>query len=428
VLERITAPFEHLLRNAITHGIETPDKRAAAKKAEIGEIRLELTQESNEVQIVFADDGAGLDIPRIRAKAVEVGLMGERVGLSDAEIADFIFQPGFSTVTEVTQLAGRGVGMDVVRNEIAALGGRIELKSEAGKGTRFEIFLPLTLAVTQAVIVKAGGRIWAIPAVMVEQVMQLREEHLQKAYKMRLAEWQDRRYPFHYLPHLLGTPSAAAEKMRFSPVLFLRSGSNAIALHVDEMLGSNQEIVVKAIGPQLQRIAGITGATVLGTGEIVLILNPVQLALREIPGSAPAVARQAPKLQAAPVTQPTIMVVDDSLTVRKITGRLLERQGYLVITARDGVEAMEKLQETTPDVMLVDIEMPRMDGFDLTRNVRGDARLKRVPIIMITSRTADKHQNYAREIGVNTFLGKPYQEEQLLAEINGFLKGRRVAA
>jgi chemosensory pili system protein ChpA (sensor histidine kinase/response regulator) len=281
--------------------------------------------------------------------------------------------------------------------------------------------------VTQAVIVKAAGRIWAIPAVMVEQVMQLREEQLQKAYKTGQAEWQDRRYPFHYLPHLLKTQDAVAEKMRFSPVLFLRSGSNAISLHVDEMLGSNQEIVVKAIGPQLQRIAGITGATVLGTGAIVLILNPVQLALRDVIAVTPAIVHEAPRAQAAP-TQPTIMVVDDSLTVRKITGRLLERQGYLVVTARDGVEAMEKLQTTVPDVMLVDIEMPRMDGFDLTRNVRGDARLKRVPIIMITSRTADKHQNYAREIGVNTFLGKPYQEEQLLGEINGFLKARRVAA
>ncbi len=427
VLERITAPFEHLLRNAITHGIETPAQRRAAGKAEIGEIRLDLTQESNEVQIIFADDGAGLDIPRIRDKAVEMGLLGQGVSLSDVEIADFIFHPGFSTATEVTQLAGRGVGMDVVRNEIAALGGRIELKSQAGKGTQFTIFLPLTLAVTQAVIVRAGGRIWAIPAVMVEQVMQLREEQLQKAYKTGQAEWQDRRYPFHYLPHLLALQDARAEKGRFSPVLFLRSGSAAISLHVDEMLGSNQEIVVKAIGPQLQRIAGITGATVLGTGEIVLILNPVQLALRDVIAVAPTVVHEAPKPQAAP-SQPTIMVVDDSLTVRKITGRLLERQGYIVVTARDGVEAMEKLLETVPDVMLVDIEMPRMDGFDLTRNIRGDARLKHVPIIMITSRTADKHQSYAREIGVNTFLGKPYQEEQLLAEINGFLKGRRAAA
>jgi chemosensory pili system protein ChpA (sensor histidine kinase/response regulator) len=195
---------------------------------------------------------------------------------------------------------------------------------------------------------------------------------------------------------------------------------------VDDMVGSNQEIVVKSIGPQLQRIAGITGATVLGTGEIVLILNPVQLALKEV-AARPAVVHEAPKPQAA-ATQPTVMVVDDSLTVRKVTGRLLERQGYLVVTARDGVEAMEKLQALVPDVMLVDIEMPRMDGFDLTRNVRADARLARVPIIMITSRTADKHQNYAKEIGVSHFLGKPYQEDDLLEKISGFLRERRAAA
>jgi chemosensory pili system protein ChpA (sensor histidine kinase/response regulator) len=427
VLERITGPFEHLLRNAITHGIESPEKRAAAGKAEIGEIRLELVQEGNEVRLALADDGGGLDIGRIREKAIEKGLMGPRVALSDAEIADFIFQAGFSTATEVTQVAGRGVGMDVVRSEVAALGGRVEMKFTQGQGTRFTIYLPLTLVVTQAVLIRAGNRSYAIPSVMVEQVLQMRQEQLETAYASRQIEWQDRRYPFHYLPHLLGTPDATGEQKRFSPVLFLRSGTNAIALHVDEMVGSNQEIVVKAIGPQLQRIAGITGATVLGSGEIVLILNPVQLALKEITAAAPLAAREAPKPQATP-TQPTIMVVDDSLTVRKVTGRLLERQGYLVVTARDGVEAMEKLQELIPDVMLVDIEMPRMDGFDLTRNVRADKRLTGVPIIMITSRTADKHQNYAREIGVSHFLGKPYQEDDLLSKISGFIKERRAAA
>jgi len=274
--------------------------------------------------------------------------------------------------------------------------------------------------------VRAGNKSYAIPSVMVEQVLQLRQEQLESAYASRHTEWQGRRYPFHYLPHLLGVSEAVAEQKRFSPTLYLRSGTNAIALHVDEMVGSNQEIVVKSIGPQLQRIAGITGATVLGTGEIVLILNPVQLALKEA-GVAPTMVRKAPKPVVA-TTQPTIMVVDDSLTVRKVTGRLLERQGYLVVTARDGVEAMEKLQTLVPDVMLVDIEMPRMDGFDLTRNVRADARLSKVPVIMITSRTADKHQNYAREIGVDHFLGKPYQEDDLLEKISGYLRDRRAAA
>ncbi len=211
--------------------------------------------------------------------------------------------------------------------------------------------------------------------------MQLRQEQLVAAYASRQTEWQDRRYPFHYLPHLLGLSGVVAERKRFSPTLYLRSGTNAIALHVDEMVGSNLEIVVKAIGPQLQRVAGITGATVLGTGEIVLILNPVQLALKEV-ATRPAIVYEAPKPQAAAM-QPTIMVVDDSLTVRKVTGRLLDR---------------------------------------------ADKRLARVPIIMITSRTADKHQNYAKEIGVSHFLGKPYQEDDLIAKISGFLKERRAAA
>src|SRR6266705_2550504 len=347
--------------------------------------------------------------------------------LSEAEIADFIFHAGFSTATEVSQLAGRGVGMDVVRTEVAALGGRVEMRFTRGQGTRFTIYLPLTLAVTQTVLVRAGSKTYAIPSVMVEQVLQLRQEQLVSAYASRQTEWQDRRYPFHYLPHLLGISDAIAEQKLFSPTLYLRSGTNAIALHVDEMVGSNQEIVVKSIGPQLQRVAGITGATVLGTGEIVLILNPVLLALKEVGTAVPAVVHEAPKPQAV-AAQPTIMVVDDSLTVRKVTGRLLERQGYLVVTARDGVEAMEKLQQLIPDVMLVDIEMPRMDGFDLTRNVRADARLSKVPIIMITSRTADKHQNYAKQIGVSHFLGKPYQEDDLLAKIAGFLKDQRAAA
>ena len=282
VLERITGPFEHLLRNAVTHGIEAPEKRHAANKAEIGEIRLELKQEGNEVQLALSDDGAGLDIDRIRQKAIETGLMEQGATLSESEVADFIFHPGFSTATEVSQVAGRGVGMDVVRNEVAALGGRVEMRFARGQGTRFTIYLPLTLAVTQAVLVRAGNRTYAIPSVMVEQVLQLRQEQLVTAYKSGHTEWQDRHYPFHYLPHLLGTSEAVAEQKRFSPTLYLRSGTNSIALHVDDMVGSNQEIVVKAIGPQLQRIAGVTGATVLGTGEIVLILNPVQLALKEV--------------------------------------------------------------------------------------------------------------------------------------------------
>jgi chemosensory pili system protein ChpA (sensor histidine kinase/response regulator) len=420
VLERMTAPLEHMLRNAVIHGIEAPEERSRMGKAAIGEIRLDVSQEANEVVLALADDGAGLDIERIRRRALSMGLTHERAALSEAEIADFIFIPGVTTAHEVSAVAGRGVGMDVARSETASLGGRIELSFERGRGTRFVIYLPLTLAVTQAVLVRSGSRSYAIPAVMVEQVQQMRSPQLVQARDAGHTEWQERRYPFHDLAALLGAAEARTSEKRASPVLYVRSGSSSISLLVDEIASGSQEIVVKATGPQLARIRGIAGATVLGSGEIVLIINPVQLARREAASAAPV-----PEKELAKPVQSTVMVVDDSLTVRRITGRLLEREGYRVVTARDGVEAMELLQELTPQVMLVDIEMPRMDGFDLTRSVRADARLAGIPIVVISSRTADKHQQYASEIGVDGFLGKPYREEDLLRRVAGYIAAGR---
>jgi chemosensory pili system protein ChpA (sensor histidine kinase/response regulator) len=425
VLERITAPFEHMLRNSVAHGIEAPAERIAKGKPELGEVRIEVRQEGNEIVLSVVDDGSGLNFARIREKALELGLLKPEDNPTDAEIAELIFHPGFSTAQEVTQLAGRGVGMDVVKSEIAALGGRVDLASEHGKGTRLTIYLPLTLAVTQAVLVRAGNVAYAIPAVMVEQVRQVKAPELESYRAAGETTWQERRYPFRYLPRLLGDAEFVPEPKRVTPVMLLRTGANTVALQVDEVSGT-QEIVVKNTGPLLARVAGITGATVLGNGDIVLILNPVILAGREqtVTVRVPT-APTEPKDEAPAV--PTIMIVDDSLTVRKITGRLLAREGYNVLTAKDGVDAMEQLQEHLPDVMLVDIEMPRMDGFDLTRNVRADSRLKHVPIIMITSRTAEKHRNYAKEIGVNVYLGKPYQEDELLRHIGGFVKKAALA-
>jgi chemosensory pili system protein ChpA (sensor histidine kinase/response regulator) len=425
VLERITAPFEHMLRNSVAHGIEAPAERIAKGKPELGEVRIEVRQEGNEIVLSVVDDGAGLNFARIRDKALELGLLKPEDNPTDAEIAELIFHPGFSTAQEVTQLAGRGVGMDVVKSEIAALGGRVDLASEHGKGTRLTIYLPLTLAVTQAVLVRAGNVAYAIPAVMVEQVRQVKAPELESYRTAGETTWQDRRYPFRYLPRLLGDAEFVPEPKRVTPVMLLRTGANTVALQVDEVSGT-QEIVVKNTGPLLARVAGITGATVLGNGDIVLILNPVILAGREQTVTVRVPTAPTEPKDEAPVV-PTIMIVDDSLTVRKITGRLLAREGYNVLTAKDGVDAMEQLQEHLPDVMLVDIEMPRMDGFDLTRNVRADSRLKHVPIIMITSRTAEKHRNYAKEIGVNVYLGKPYQEDELLRHIGGFVKKAALA-
>ncbi len=425
VLEKIVAPIEHLLRNSIAHGLETQELRAQAGKPEYGEVRLAAKHEGNEMVLTVSDDGAGLDLQRIQKKAVERGLLDPGVEPGDTQLAQMIFVPGFSTADEVTQVAGRGVGMDVVKNEIAGLGGRIEIATEAGKGVTFTIYLPLTLAVAQAVIITADKKEYALPATLVEQVQELKPEALSAALQARAIEWRGNNYPLFYLPHLLGQSDATHEVLRFNSIVLMRSGASHAAVLVDTVEGT-REVVVKNIGPQVSRVTGIAGATVRGDGKVVLILNPVPLAIRILNMPADIVQVVAPQAIVAEETEqaPLVMVVDDSLTVRKITSRLMTREGYRVETAKDGVDALEKMHDILPDVLLLDVEMPRMDGFELARVIRNDPRLKGIPIIMITSRTADKHRNHAMEIGVNVYLGKPFQEAVLLSSIADLLGER----
>jgi chemosensory pili system protein ChpA (sensor histidine kinase/response regulator) len=419
VLEKIGAPLEHMLRNALGHGLESPQERLAAGKPESGRIAINLRQESNEIALVVSDDGAGLDLDKLHKKAIEKGVLTRDQQASDAELMQLIFVSGLSTAEKVTQLSGRGVGMDVVRNEIASIGGRVDIATTRGGGTTFTVYLPLTLAVTQTVIVRAGTNVLAVSSATVEQVLRVKADVLATLYEKAVIESQGRSYPLYYLQHLLGA-RGATEIQTYNSVLLLRSGMQRIALHVDELIG-NQEIVVKNIGPQLSRVPGVGGATVMGDGRIVLIVNPVKLAQRARSALAktaiPAAAMAAPAAAATPL----IMVVDDSLTVRKITTRLLEREGYRVLTAKDGVDALEQIKDTLPAVMLVDIEMPRMDGFELTKTVRGDQRTRGIPIIVISSRTAEKHRSQATQLGVNAFLGKPYQESELLEQVMKYL-------
>jgi chemosensory pili system protein ChpA (sensor histidine kinase/response regulator) len=419
VLEKVTAPLEHLLRNALAHGIESPETRRAAGKAEFGEIVLTARQTGNEMLITVKDDGGGLNYARIREKAEANGLLLPGVEPTETLLAQMIFAAGFSTAENVTQVAGRGVGMDVVKSEISALGGRIDISSEAGVGTSFHIFLPLTLAMTQAVMIQAAKRDFALPAPLVRQVLELKPHELEEAMAAGEINWRGGKYPLSYLPHLLGETDAVHEVLRYNPVVLLASGSSQAAVLVDTIEGT-REIVVKNIGPQMARITGVAGATVRGDGRVVLILNPVPLALRWASMPRSAAERAAPvapvetRVEAQP---PMVLVVDDSLTVRKITTRLLTREGFRVDSAKDGVDALEKMRDLIPDIVLLDVEMPRMDGFELARVMRADERMKSVPIIMITSRTADKHRNLAMEIGVNVYLGKPYQEHLLLEHI-----------
>ena len=428
VLEKITAPIEHLLRNALAHGIEAPEVRHAAGKAEFGEITLTARQSGNEMMLTVKDDGRGLDFERIRQKAESLGLLTPGIEPSETLLAQMIFAAGFSTAEMVSQVAGRGVGMDVVKSEISALGGRIDIASTSGGGTTFNIYLPLTLAMTQAVMIEAAKQEYALPSPLVQQVIELKPDALEKALTAGEIEWRGERYPLSYLPRLLGDADSTHEVQRYNPVLLLKSGNSQAAILVDVVSGT-REVVVKNIGPQIARISGVAGATVRGDGRVILILNPVPLALRWL--SQPRVAPSASQTEApaALVSEaPLVLVVDDSLTVRKITTRLLTREGFRVDSAKDGVDALEKMHDLVPDVVLLDVEMPRMDGFELARVMRNEERLKHVPIIMITSRTADKHRNHAMEIGVNVYLGKPYQEQQLLDHIAEQIGERAVAA
>lgn len=441
VLDRMGGPLEHMIRNAVAHGIESADERRAKGKAAAGELTLEVQQEGNEVVLHFVDDGAGLNLDRIRARALERQLLAPDEEASDARLTEMIFTPGFSTADQVSELAGRGVGMDVVRAETVALGGRISLQTTPEVGTRFTIHLPLTTAITQVLLVRVGTRVYAIPSGMIDHVQQLRPQALAEAYNAAALQLPTGPVPFHYFGALLEESVSVTGGRKYSPTVVVRNGADRAAVHVDEVIG-NREVVVKHIGPHLARLEGIAGATTLGDGEIVLIYNPVVLTQRfereaaarglsdqEATGAVAELQRDG-STDAVPglATQPIVMVVDDSLTVRKVTQRLLTRSGYQAVLARDGVDALRQLQEVTPDAMLVDIEMPHMDGFDLTRNVRADERIGATPIIMITSRTADKHRRYAAEIGVNVYLGKPYNEEELLQHLRTLIGERAPAA
>ncbi|MDE2397168.1 MAG: response regulator, partial [Burkholderiales bacterium] len=427
VLERMTGPFEHLLRNSVVHGIESPEQRAAAGKERGGTISIAITQEGNEVGVEVRDDGAGLDLGRIRERALERGLIGAADPASDTELAQLIFAPGFTTAEAVTELAGRGVGMDVVRAEVDAMGGRIQTASTRGQGTSFRLLLPLTTAVTRVVMLRCGELSVAVPSTLVEIVRRAKAEEIDQAYASGHYAFAGENVPFYWLGALLQSGSRAAPGARMQLVVVVRSAAQRVALHVDEVVG-NQEVVVKNVGPQLARLPGLAGVTLLPSGQVALIYNPVALATLYGPAARELMRRLAaepapalPRPAALPAERsPLVLVVDDSLTVRRVTQRLLVREGYRVVTAKDGLEALERLAEERPAVLLSDIEMPRMDGFDLVRNLRSDPRLAQLPVVMITSRIAAKHREYAAQLGVDHYLGKPYSEEELLALVGRY--------
>lgn len=411
VLDRITGPLEHLVRNAVAHGIETAAERLSLGKPATGRVRMDLSQQGNTLQLQISDDGRGLDYARIRERAIAAGLLATDAQADEAALAALIFEPGFSTASKVTELSGRGIGMDAVRAAVIALGGHLKVLSERGAGTRFLFSLPLTLATMQVVLVSAGSREVALPATLVQHMLQLSPSELTQARAAGELAWQGRQLPLHKLTSLLSEPTAGQETVMRTPVAVLRQLDQYLAVELDAVIG-HREVVVKNLGPQLAKVPGIAGATVLGDGSMTLIINP--LPLPDFVASHAGIAANVHKAEVSAHQAPRILVVDDSLTVRRASQRLLERHGYAVALARDGLDALEQLRLKTPAAVLLDIEMPRMDGFELLTALRDDARWRSLPVAMITSRTAERHREHAIKLGATAYLGKPFVEEELL--------------
>ena len=425
ILERITSPLEHMLRNAVDHGIEKSQERIESGKSRTGLITLEVLREGGEIVINLIDDGRGINVNAVRQKAIEQGLISAKdSSLKTLDIMQYIFNAGLSTAKSVSQISGRGVGMDVVQSEVKQLGGVVTVDSESGRGSRFTMRLPLTVAVSDALMVRAGDKYFAVPLVQIERVMRVNIDAIANFYTTNAdsINIDEQAYRLRYLNQILygsDPVDALAHQSSSVPVIIIRTDlGQRMALQVDMIAGSRIEVVVKPLGRQLSHIDGISAATIMGDGSVMLILDLVAL-MRNVSNIAKVEQQKANK-SVKQAHKPVVLIVDDSVTVRKVTSRLLERNGYEAQVATDGIDALEKLQEILPEVIVLDIEMPRMDGFEVANHIRHNPRLQHIPIVMITSRTGEKHRERAFGIGVNEYMGKPFQEQMLLDTLARF--------
>ena len=432
ILERLVTPFEHMLRNAIDHGIEDTEQRQQAKKTAVGQIELNISRQGTDVLVSFSDDGKGIDEAKIQEKALNLGLIKADQFLDKQEILQLIFHPGFSTAKEVTQISGRGVGLDVVQSEIKALGGHVSVDSNLGEGTTFTIRVPTTVSVSDALMVKAGDQQFAISLAQIDRIVRIAPSTLEAYFNSKddFFKIDNTNYKLRYLSEFVSNqPLPRLGNIAHSLPVLLIKGNNGqtIALLVDQLIGSRAQIVVKPIGQQFSSVGVVAGATILGNGQVCLILEGQNIARQIQATQRIKHISDSRDLSRHNNARRLIMIVDDSVTVRKVTSRLLERQGYDVVTAKDGVDAIEQLENVKPDLMLLDIEMPRMDGFEVTNLVRHHEVHQDLPIIMITSRTGEKHRERAFSLGVTHYMGKPFQEAELLSNVENLLEASQGA-
>lgn len=450
VMEEVIEPIMHCVRNAVSHGIELPESRKNKGKSETGLITLRAYQDGNQVVLEVEDDGNGIDAQRLKAAAINKRIVSpERAeSMTDSEAMELMFIPGFSTAEKVTSLSGRGVGMDVVKNVVTKFKGNISVKSTLGKGSCFTIRLPLTLAINQSLLIQAAGRTFAFPLSSVDETVELVLENIQRIGEQELITVRDQTIPLIHLSHVIGVEEDPATMKLKYPVVILSDSDQKIAIRVDRLIGK-EEIVVKTLGSHLKNVMGVMGATVLGDGSVILILDVSYLfrywqggktpgvgALRSSYSSSPSMdtseymmdeaeTEEAPK---RPEQQKTrvrgrirVLCADDSVSIRKYVESLLKREEYEVVTAQDGAEAYDLAEKSKYDLIMTDLEMPKMHGYELISALRSKSQFNSIPIVILTARSGEKHRRRGLELGANAFLNKPFDVDELLNTIHSLL-------
>ena len=415
IWEKISDPLMHLLRNAVDHGVEPLDLRTSIGKPPVATIKLDAVREGNQVVIRISDDGAGLNFPAIQSAVRKMRLSDNVHKMSDDELSQFIFYPGFSTRSEVSEISGRGVGMDVVKENIQNLKGIIRVGSEKGKGTKFTIRIPLTLAAVQALLFNVCGQTYAIALNEISEIIRLDPKNILGPNRDAL-RYKEEVLPLFYLIDFLNPEKRDSESVPTEehPVtLVVETGSRKGTLVIDNLVGQ-KEIVIKSLGAHLRHVKGVSGATIMGDGSVIPILNLGELLWSQAAMSVNPAPNNDMKMDFILERPLTIMVVDDSVSIRQVVSRLMEDQGWKVLTAKDGIDALDRLSEGRPDLIVLDIEMPRMNGYEFLGALKAQGGLHDIPVVMLTSRTAAKHREKAKSLGAKGFIVKPYNDDEFV--------------
>jgi len=435
IIQQISDPLVHLVRNSVAHGIELPAGRVAAGKPGQGRVMLRAYHRGNHIYMEVEDDGRGIDYARVRQSAIECGLVSSETAdrLTERDLREMLFHPGFSTASVKTELAGRGVGLDVVRSNLNALNGEIEVQSVSGQGTKFILKVPLTLIISPALFVRCGSNHFALPLAVVEEIRRIRADEIEDVGGKLLTKVRDVVTEVVRLDSYLGLPPLEPVNGYFRMVV-ANAGSRQVGLVVEEVLGKD-EIVIKNLGEYLRRVKLFPGTTIAPDGSLILLIDLNRMVATEpsarralqasasasrvfAPGSAAVARGTIPSDAIDRIDQERVIVIaDDSISVRKFVGRMLEKNGYRVKLAADGLEAAELITQQGCHLVITDLEMPRMTGYELMAQLRQSPVTKRIPVMVVTSRAGAKHRDRAIKEGASAFLTKPVQEDQLLAAV-----------